>query len=92
MMQTDVKAASLSASGTAFAGPTRVKGLVVHTTGDTAASIELLNGGASGTSMFSIDLPNADTVSNIWIPGEGIKFSTDVYATLVSCDVVVFYG
>lgn len=92
MMQTDVKAASLSASGTVYNGPTRVKGLIVHTTADTAATITLKDGGSGGTTVFTIDAPNADTLTNILIPGEGLKFQTNVYATLVSCDVVVFYG
>lgn len=92
MMQTDVKAASLSASGTIFAGPTRVKGLIVHTNGDTAATLTLKDGGSSGTTVFTIPAPNGDTFTSILIPGEGIKFNTDAYATLVSCEVVVFYG
>lgn len=92
MMQTDVKAASLAASGTAYAGPTRVKGLVVHTTADTAATITLKDGGSGGTTVFTISAPNADTLTNILIPGEGIKFQTDVYVALTSCTAVVFYG
>ena len=91
-MQTDVKAASLSTSGTVYDGPTRVKGLVIHTNGDTAATITLQDGGAGGTTIFTLPAPNGDTLTNILIPGEGIKFKSSVYASLTSCEVVVFYG
>jgi hypothetical protein len=91
-MQTDVKAASLSESGTAYAGPTRVKGLVIYTNADTVAEVVLRDGGETGTIRFSIPAPNAEGLMNIVIPGEGIRFTTDVYADLTSCEVVVFYG
>ena len=92
MMQTDVKAASLAASGTAYDGPTRVKGIVIYSNADTVGEVTLKDGGSSGTTMFSIPAPNAETLTNILIPGEGIKFTSNVYAALTSCEVVVFYG
>jgi len=92
MMQTDVKAASLTESGTAFAGRTRVRGVVISDT-NTAGQLILRDGGVTGTIKFQLDTPNASFVSNILIPGEGILFETDVYVEITSlASVVVFYG
>ena len=92
MMQTDVKAASLTESGTAFAGRTRVRGIVISDT-TTAGQLILRDGGVTGTIKFQLDTPNAAFVSNILIPGEGILFETDVYAEIDDLSsVVVFYG
>ena len=90
-MQTDVKATSLAASGSVFGGRTRVKGLV-FTPGALAGSVVLKDGGASGTTVFTITTVANGQVANILIPGEGILFNTDVYATLTNASVTVFYG
>ena len=90
-MQTDVKAISLAASGSVFGGRTRVKGLVI-TPGASAGSVELKDGGASGTSVFIINTVANGQVESILIPGEGVVFNTDVYATLSNATVTVFYG
>ena len=91
MMQTDVKATSLTASGSVFGGPARVKGIVV-TCGSTASSVVIKDGGASGTAKMTITTPAAAGIQNILIPGEGVKFNTDVHATLANATIVVFYG
>ena len=91
-MQTDVSATSLTESGTAFAGRTRVRGIVISDT-NTAGQLILRDGGVTGTIKFQLDTPNAAFVSNILIPGAGILFETDVYAEITSlASVVVFYG
>jgi hypothetical protein len=89
-MQYDVKAAERTTSGTAFAAPTRVKGLVVSFA--TGGSVELKDGGSSGVSRFKYTAPAAAGTTNITIPGEGIKFGTDVYVALTSATATVFYG
>lgn len=91
MMQTDVKNAHLNASGSLIAFPTRVKGLVITSTG-TAGSMLLKDGGSSGTTLIEIDVPGTAAFHNVTIPGEGVKFSTSVYATLTNCYVSAFYG
>lgn len=90
-MQTDVKAKSLAASGSVFGGRTRVKGLVI-TPGASAGSVELKDGGSGGTSVFTINTIANGQVESILIPGEGVLFSTNVYATLTNATVTVFYG
>jgi hypothetical protein len=89
-MQTDVKAASLDATGTVFAGRTRVKGLLVsYASGGT---VVLKDGGASGTTRLSYTAPAAAGSVNVLIPGEGVLFETDAHATLTNATAVVFYG
>ena len=90
-MQTDVKAKSLAASGSVFGGRTRVKGLVI-TPGASAGSVELKDGGSGGTSVFTIVTIANGQVESILIPGEGVLFSTSVYAALTNASVTVFYG
>jgi len=96
MQQTDVKSAHLSAAGTFFNGPTRLKGLIICPAASTAATVQFKDGGSSGTVLLEIDIasntnPNTYTFD---IPGEGIKFSTTLYLALSASvtGVTVFYG
>ena len=91
MMQTDVKAKSLAASGSVFGGRTRVKGLVI-TPGGSAGSVVMRDGGSGGTAVFTINTVANGQVESILIPGEGVVFNTDVYVTLTNATVTVFYG
>lgn len=90
MMQTDVSAAERTTSGSAYGAPTRVKGVVVSFA--TGGTVELKDGGSSGTSRFKYTAPAAAGTVNIIFPGQGILFSTDVYVTLTSATATVFYG
>ncbi len=90
MMQTDVNAVQVAATASAYAGPTRVKAVTVsYASGGT---VVLKDGGASGVTQFSFTAPAAAGSEHILFPGEGIKFDTDVYATLTGTTIVVFYG
>jgi hypothetical protein len=91
MMQTDVKAKSVSVSGSVYGDRTRVKGLVI-TPGASAGSVTLKNGGSGGTSVMVIDTVAQGEAFNVVIPGEGVLFTTDVYATLSNATLTVFYG
>ena len=72
MMQTDVKAAYVTGTGNAFAGPARVKAISVVSTG--AAVVELTDGSATGTSRLKFDIPTSATENPFYwlIPGEGV--------------------
>lgn len=89
-MQTDVKAVERTTTGTAYAAPTRLKGLVVSFA--TGGTVVVKDGGASGTTVFSYTAPAAAGTTNIVIPGEGILCRTDVHVTLASATATVFYG
>lgn len=87
-MQTDVKAKSLGASGVVFEGRTRVKGLIIGPTGS-AGNVTLASG---TTNVFAIQTTANGETFNALIPGEGVVFSSNVYATLLNATVTVFYG
>lgn len=90
MMQTDVKSAERTTTGTAYGAPTRLKGLVVSFA--TGGTVSVKDGGASGTTVFSYTAPASAGTTNIVIPGEGILCRTDVHVTLASATATVFYG
>lgn len=89
-MQTDVKSAERTTTGTAYGAPTRLKGLVVSFA--TGGTVIVKDGGASGTTVFSYTAPASAGTTNIVIPGEGILCRTDVHVTLASATATVFYG
>ena len=89
-MQTDVKAVEITTSDTAFADATRVKGLVISYEG--SGTVELIDGGASGTTRFSFTAPPVDGTVTVTMPGAGIRFTTDVYVDVNDATVTVFYG
>lgn len=91
MMQTDVKATSLAASGTVFGGRTRVRGLVIEP-GGSVGSVVFKDGGSGGTTVMTLNTVANGETFNVFIPAEGVLFSTDVYATLTNAKVTVFYG
>ena len=89
-MQTDVKAAQVTSSDTAYAGPTRVKSVTIsYASGGT---VILKDGGSSGITRFSFTAPATNGTEHVLLPGEGIKFDASVYAALSSATIVVCYG
>lgn len=89
-MQTDVKSVERTTTGTAYAAPTRLKGLVISFA--TGGTVVVKDGGASGTTVFSFTAPAAAGVVPVMIPGEGILCRTDIHVTLSSATATVFYG
>jgi hypothetical protein len=93
MMQTDVLAAHVEATGTMVTGRVRVKGYQFLGAG-TAGDIILRDGGSGGTIrlQFNISATPLNPLSFL-IPGEGILFYTDVHVTLpTGAKITVFYG
>lgn len=94
-MQYDVKAAACAAgaSTTAFANRTRLKGLVIAVPA-AGGTLTIKDGGAAGTTKFSLVIPAGDAVlSSILVPGEGVLFETSMYVTCpADMPVTVFYG
>ena len=90
-MQTDVMAKSMAASGSVFGSRARVRGALVEP-GTGAGSVVFKDGGASGTTLFTINtIANGEPFSVI-IPAEGVLFKTDIYTTLTDAKVTVFYA
>lgn len=91
MMQTDVSAISLAASGAISSARTRVRGMVIEP-GASAGSVTIKNGGSSGTTLFTINTVAGGETFPVVIPAEGVLCSTSAYATLSNAKVTVFYG
>lgn len=94
-MQTDVKSTHLNASGSIFASRARVKGFSICATASTAGTMLLKDGGSGGTTRIEIDIPSNSNPNSFYVlvPGEGVLFSTNIYATLTGiASVTVFYG
>jgi hypothetical protein len=94
-MQYDVKSTHLNASGSVYANRARVKGFSICATASAAGTMDLKDGGSSGTTLIEIDIPSNSNPNSFYVlvPGEGVLFSTNIYATLTSiASVTVFYG
>ena len=89
MAGSDLKAKTLTASGTISAGPARLA--AVHYMGHSSTgTIEFKDGGASGTSVFSLQVKANDS-GDLTIPEEGVKFNTDLYAVLTNITNAAFF-
>lgn len=94
-MQYDVKSTHLNASGSIFGSRARVKGFSICATASTAGTLLLKDGGSGGTTLIEIDIPSNSNPNSFYllIPGEGVLFTTNIYATLTGiASVTVFYG
>lgn len=93
-MQYDVKSTAIAAAQTdaaVFAGPTRIKGMVVSV--PTAGGTLTLKNGSGGSTAFSFVAPAVAGAVNILVPGEGINCPNGIYATTAAnMTVTVFYG
>ena len=93
-MQYDVKATAIAAAQTnaaVFAGPARIKGLLVSV--PAAGGTMTLQDGSGGTVKFSFVAPAVAGSVNVLIPGEGIRCDNGIYATTpANMTVTVFYG
>lgn len=61
----------------------------------TAGTLELKDGGASGVSRLKITTPGVASggAGDLTIPGQGMKFDTDIYVSRGSCSgVTIIYG
>ncbi len=92
MQQTDVKAVTLTATGSAVSGRQRVKGVYAVASG-TAGSIVLRDGGSGGTTRLDVAVPGTSDDLQVFIPGDGILFDASVHATITNAtSVTIFYG
>lgn len=94
-MQGDVNCKHVNASGSIYAGRTRVKGFSICATASSAGTLLLKDGGSSGTTLIEIDIPSNSNPNSFYvaIPQEGVLFQTNVYASLTNiASITVFYG
>ena len=89
-MASDVKATYLTATGTVFAGRTRVK--AIHYQAGSSPSLVLKTGSTSGDTQLTLAFAN-NTDDNVYIPDEGMLFSDGCYAVLTNItNITVFYN
>jgi len=89
-MASDVKATYLTATGTVFAGRTRVK--AIHYQAGSSPSLVLKTGSTSGDTQLTLAFAN-NTDDNVYLPDEGMLFSDGCYAVLTNItNVTVFYN
>jgi hypothetical protein len=94
MMQTDVKATHIDASGVIYAGPTRVKGFSISP-GGTAGEVQFYDNATtnSGTIRLTLNVSTNQALDSLAIPGEGIRFDVGVYVSMPSnTHLTVYYG
>jgi len=99
-MQTDVQASAvLTASGQITdqnsnnLGRSRIKSIYIVPSG-TAGSVVFKDNGSSGVTRITINtVASATQPTYVLLPGEGLLFQTNIYATLTNIgSVMVFYG
>ena len=89
-MASDVKATYLTATGTVFAGRTRVK--AIHYQAGSSPSLVLKTGSTSGDTQLTLAFAN-NTDDNVYLPDEGMLFSDGCYAVLTNVtNVTVFFN
>lgn len=100
VMQTDVYASSVRTTSGQLAdyasnnlGRVRVRAVYIVPSG-TAGSVVLKDGGSSGSARLTLNtVASATQPTYLLLPGEGMLFSSDVYATVTSIgSVMVFYS
>lgn len=89
-MQTDVLCLEVKASGPVVGDPFRLKGMIV--TFKAGGVVKLRDGGANGTVRFSYTAPAVAGSTNVFVPGQGVRFYKDIYAEVTDASATVFYG
>jgi len=90
---TNVFAAHRDSTGTIYAGATNLAGYQLLS-GGTAGEIVFRDGGSGGTVLMRVNIPATPTnpISTL-LPGNGIRFTTDIHVTLpTSASVTIFCG
>ena len=90
---TNVFSAHEDATGTIYAGATNLAGYQALS-GGTAGEIVFRDGGSGGTVLLKINVPaNTNNPFANQIPGNGIRFNTDIHVTLpTSASITIFCG
>lgn len=93
MSTAPVVSKKITATATALAHPTRVRAMWLTWNVTGGAGIVLRDGGATGQIRIDLDTPAAIGAGWARIPDEGVKFETDVHATLTNViSATIFYG
>jgi hypothetical protein len=89
MSGSDVNVSYVTATGTVASGRKRLCAVHYHSGGSTG-SIVLKDGGASGTTIMTLDF-HANSTGDLMIPDEGVLFDTDIHATFTNITSATFF-
>jgi hypothetical protein len=87
---TNVFSAHADATGTIYAGATNLAGYQIAS-GGTAGEIVFRDGGAGGTVRLRVNITVNTAIISTLIPGNGIRFTTDIHVTLPTNAVVTIF-
>jgi hypothetical protein len=89
---TNVFAVHEDSTGTMYSGATNLAGYQLAS-GGVAGEIVFRDGGSGGTVMLRVNITTNTAVISTLIPGNGIRFTTDIHVTLpASAAVTIFCG
>jgi hypothetical protein len=89
---TNVFAVHEDTTGTMYAGATNLAGYQLAS-GGTAGEIVFRDGGSGGTVLLRVNITVNTAVISTLIPGNGIRFNTDIHVTLpAGAAVTIFCG
>ena len=89
---TNVYSAHADATGVIYDGFTNLCGYQVAP-GGTAGEIQFRDGGASGPILMIVHITTNTVVMSTLIPGNGIRFSTNIHVTLpTNASITIFHG
>ena len=87
---TNVFSAHADATGVIYDGATNLAGYQLAS-GGTAGEIVFRDGGASGTVLLRVNITINTAVISTLIPGNGIRFNTNIHVTLPTNGVVTIF-
>ena len=80
------------ATGTIYAGATNLAGYQLAS-GGVAGEIVFRDGGSGGVERLRVNITTNTAVISTLLPGNGIRFTTDIHVTLpASSSVTIFCG
>lgn len=89
---TNVFALHEDTTGTMYSGATNLAGYQLAS-GGVAGEIVFRDGGSGGTVLLRVNITTNTAVISTLIPGNGIRFTTDIHVTLpASAAVTIFCG
>lgn len=89
---TNVFSAHLETTGTIYAGATNLAGYQILS-GSVAGDIIFRDGGASGSTLLPINASATQVVFGLTLPGNGIRFTTNIHVTMpAGAKVTIFCG
>jgi hypothetical protein len=83
MMSSDIKANRVTSTGSAFAGPARIRGIHVLTDGVGAGRLTITDG-SGGTTILDVDFEPASDDSFVNIPGSGIRCQASIFVSALT--------